>query len=545
MRSAWGFGLVLSCVSIAAAVDHSGAAYEMSPAVVNGGGAGGPASPAHLLANGLGEIGLSGHASTSYLLLPSFAWTFSRPSAVSDLEAAALGTSSVSLSWSAPALDGNRGDLVQDVRYFIQYSTFASPALWRFESAQIVLSTFGVASGAAQSRALSNLSSGATVYFRLWTVDMNAGLSEASNLASAALPGAAPGTRDLIPPAHVPGFAAAMSSDGAKVQLVWSDVTLNQDKSDMADLWGYRILRSTTMGGVPAFAVDLPAPATSYVDAVGGGMYYYQILAMDLSGNLGGKSQTVTSENDWRSFFNGDSAMAAMENSAAKRLLAKNNASGRDLRVMLTRHPEHESGNIARSFSVDLIDAQSEEPVSPDALQGESLNLLFSYGASTSMAQTMAASGARTAAPSADMTLYYQNGTSFIPVSSLHDRPSQSLSLTTPHFGSYQIRQTVPPAGGEFSLTSVRPRIVTPNGDGRNDMVFFFFNNPRQSSVRLRIVNVNGRRVADVSRQGPSAGSSLAWDGRDAGGGAAPAGVYVYILEAEGTRFAGTVVVAR
>lgn len=519
--------LALSGAVQAAAVDHAGASHELRPAVVNGGGKGELASATYSLTAGVGEIGQAAHASESFLLLPSFAWTYARPAAVTDLAATALGASSATLTWTAPHLDGGRGDL-SEVRFLVQYATGAAPA-WSFESAQVSVSVSSAAAGEARSLIVTGLGASSSFQFRLWTVDMHAGLSEISNAASAGLPPAVP---DDVAPAHVPGFAAAASSDG--VRLDWSPVTVNEDRSPLSDLWGYRVLRSSSMDGAATIVAELEAPASFYYDASAGGPYYYRLQALDLSRNASAASQAVTGEDAWRSFFSGGGAVAALENAAAARLLADNNPSGRDLRVKLTRHPENETGGVVRAYSVDLVDAQTEEPVPHDALDGERMSLLFGYGAGAAPAAT------------ADLALYRDNGAGFIPVVSGHDAPSRSLTLTSPHFGDYQIRQAPAAApDGDFVLTSVRPRIITPNGDGRNDMIFFFYDNPRREAVRLRILNLSGARVAEPSRPGATAAPSMVWDGRDDSGRKVPSGAYVYVVEAGRKRMTGTVVVAR
>lgn len=529
--SVWALVLVLSGAVSAAAVDHAGASYELRPSVVNGGGSGESVSASYSLTAGVSEIGQLTHDSTSFVLLPSFTWTYARPSAVTDLAATALGSSSATLTWTAPHLDGERGDLTQDIRFLIQYATGAAPSAWSFEDAQVSVSTSGVAAGSARSLIVTGLGASSTFQFRLWTVDMHAGLSEISNAASTNMP--APAADDLSP-AHVPGFAAAASTDG--VHLSWSHVTMNEDRSPISDLWGYRVLRSSTMGGAPIAVAELKAPATSFFDAAAGGPFYYQVQALDLGRNQSVMSQTVTGENAWRTFFSSGGVTASLENPAAMRLLAGNNASGRDLRVKLTRHPERETGSILRAYTVDLVDAQTEESVPHDSLQGEDINFLFGYGAG----------GIAAAAAPADLALYHDNGAAFIPVVSGHDRPSQSLTLTSSSFGDYQIRQAPAAApGGDFSLISVRPRMITPNGDGRNDMVFFFYDNPRRDAVRLRILNLSGARVAEPSRAGATAQPSLVWDGRDNSGRKVPSGAYVYVLEGGRKRLTGTVVVVR
>ncbi len=94
-----------------------------------------------------------------------------------------------------------------------------------------------------------------------------------------------------------------------------------------------------------------------------------------------------------------------------------------------------------------------------------------------------------------------------------------------------------------FALTSVDNRVLTPNGDGKNDVVVFRFSNPEFSNVTGQIFDVRGRHVATM-QPGPVADTTLQWDGR-AGTRLAPTGVYIYVLSGEGQILRGTVVVIR
>jgi hypothetical protein len=98
---------------------------------------------------------------------------------------------------------------------------------------------------------------------------------------------------------------------------------------------------------------------------------------------------------------------------------------------------------------------------------------------------------------------------------------------------------------GGINLTDVTPRIVTPNGDALNDVIFFRFDDvlsglPLESAV----FDVHGAKIAGL-RLNPSNDTWLTWDGRDENGNIMPAGIYVYMIEIGKNRATGTVVVAR
>ena len=87
------------------------------------------------------------------------------------------------------------------------------------------------------------------------------------------------------------------------------------------------------------------------------------------------------------------------------------------------------------------------------------------------------------------------------------------------------------------------PRMITPNGDGVNDRVFFFFE-ATDAPQEGRIYDLNGGFVAGM-KPGPVQDASLVWDGKDDKGRAAPMGVYIYKVTIGGRSTTGTVVVAR
>jgi hypothetical protein len=97
---------------------------------------------------------------------------------------------------------------------------------------------------------------------------------------------------------------------------------------------------------------------------------------------------------------------------------------------------------------------------------------------------------------------------------------------------------------GSVTFLGVSPRIFTPNGDGANDKAVFHFDNPELAPITGEIFDLSGARVAKLA-PGRDAFLTLLWDGRDSGGNAVPAGIYVYQIEFNGKVANGTVVVAR
>jgi len=112
------------------------------------------------------------------------------------------------------------------------------------------------------------------------------------------------------------------------------------------------------------------------------------------------------------------------------------------------------------------------------------------------------------------------------------------FSLLTPP--SYLLATTTL---GSLTLTVVKCRIFTPNGDGRNDKARFEFDNPDQLPVGGTVYDLAGARVASL-QQG-STPDVLLWNGKDADGQTVAGGIYIYQIEFQGKSATGTVVVSR
>ncbi len=140
------------------------------------------------------------------------------------------------------------------------------------------------------------------------------------------------------------------------------------------------------------------------------------------------------------------------------------------------------------------------------------------------------------------MSVYWNNSNRWMQLYGKVDTSRQTMTLNTVYLGSYQLRAVERVQAFSFDTAGISNRLITPNGDGKNDAVVFTFDNPRDSSVTGKILDLKGARVADMSA-GPVS-NSLMWDGRSQGNVVA-SGVYIYQLEAEGKILNGTVAVIK
>ena len=99
------------------------------------------------------------------------------------------------------------------------------------------------------------------------------------------------------------------------------------------------------------------------------------------------------------------------------------------------------------------------------------------------------------------------------------------------------------------SLT-VTPNPFSPNGDGRFDVVEFSYalakiGTPQR--VRLRVFDLRGRELQELTLQQKSGSHTVTWDGRGEDGQLVPPGLYLFQVDVDSgkpVRFNGSVVVS-
>jgi hypothetical protein len=116
-------------------------------------------------------------------------------------------------------------------------------------------------------------------------------------------------------------------------------------------------------------------------------------------------------------------------------------------------------------------------------------------------------------------------------------------------------------SASEFEFQVARVRVITPNGDRKNDVAILCFTNPGANAMRGEIFSLRGRKVADmeyldsagVGERAPSYDcpgtiaanpEAMLWDGKY-GGAAVRSGVYIYVVKGEAKAFTGTILVVR
>ena len=142
-----------------------------------------------------------------------------------------------------------------------------------------------------------------------------------------------------------------------------------------------------------------------------------------------------------------------------------------------------------------------------------------------------------------NMSVYWFNGVSWVQLYGTLDSVNQVMTIQTIYVGQYQLRTVERTGGFAFNMAGVSNRLLSPNGDGKNDNVVFTFDNPQDSAVTCKIFDLRGRVVASNLPMGPQS-NTLVWNGMS-GGRSVPGGVYIYQIQAEGQTYTGTLVVIK
>lgn len=385
----------------------------------------------------------------------------------------------------------------------------------------------------------------ATYHFRLASVDKGA-----PGYGGAALESAyATAIADLVPSvrrAQEP-FGLALSTAGFTTTLRWLPVLRYEDGGAFMDplapvpdeLLGYRVFRATspTLATWAEQAVIATTATVTWTDLAGGPQYYYHVKAENTSG-LSDASvvRAAGSESAWIVAPDDQSSLEILSNSVQPVEGQEGDPMSAYL-VDASSAPQELGGRVLRS--VDFGAWQGGVlPAGNLALPGMGiLRMHYDLGASGSVT---AAGFDTVAATPQNMSVYWWNGTRWVQLYGDLDAQAQMMIISTKYLGRYQLRSVERPQAFNFNQAGVSNRLVTPNGDGKNDAVVFTYDNPRDSAVTVRILDIKGKVVAGSLPEGPVSNSKV-W----APGAAVPGGVYIYQIESEGQVFTGTVVILK
>ena len=373
---------------------------------------------------------------------------------------------------------------------------------------------------------------------------------------------------DLVPLVLRPQspFGVKLTTAGFTTTLRWMPVTRYANGIGFADpnnptvdeLTGYQVLRATTpvkavwenpeIPGDLAGKVLVGTTTLSYTDLGSGAQYYYRVKAFnDTGSSRGSVVRAAGSQSAWVVAPDDQSALEILSGSVAPIEGVHPAAGAPDpmtaYLVEASSRPQDIGGRVLRSIDFGAWQG-GLLPMTNMTLSGMGwLRMHYDLGASGSVTAQGFEPLAGVANTPENMSVYWYNGARWVQLYGKLDKAAQQLLIETLYTGTYQLRSVERPLAFNFNQAGVSNRLVTPNGDGKNDTVVFTYDNPRDSEVVVRLLDMRGKQVVGSLPAGPVSNSKQ-WDGT-AGGRAVPGGVYIYQIEGEGKTFTGTIVIIR
>jgi len=367
-----------------------------------------------------------------------------------------------------------------------------------------------------------------------------------------------------LAPMGVANLGASSNAGNTQVTLSWNDVTSNIDgslfKSTSAplsvELQRYEISRATSVMNSSFVAIaTVSVSSLSYVDTVPDPAltYVYRVRALD-SFNTADVAAAVDSVGASYVFSSDLVTHMKIPTSLRYDLVGSSNAYGANIVFRALDRAGDATQGIFRSVTFEARKSPGNEVIPrfefsrPDVTVGMHYDVLGGNVVVSSVAVSAAAGGpasaAQIAAATADKTLsiYWNNGAKFVKLFGRVDTQQQVISVQGINGGDYQIRGVLRDQGLNFDVSQLSNKVITPNGDGRNDKAVFLFDNPRDAAFSGRIFDRQGGFVADMI-PGVLA-NTLQWDGKG-GGRVVPGGVYIYQIRGESKAFSGTLLVVR
>ena len=349
---------------------------------------------------------------------------------------------------------------------------------------------------------------------------------------------AALGAQTLLAVPRAPDkVEGARSANGNSFTLRWSSA---------AEVASYRVIRTSVLtGGTTSVSFTVSAASSPALtdSTVSGRTFFYRVRAVDAGASESPDSEAASSDASNTAYFMADDGASFA--SVPGTLKAALDAEGTALRG--TRVPQTEGNRVYRSIRFDAVDTVTDQTRANYVLSSPaSFGIAYSVGGDGIVHPNIKpavsypdAAGARSA-----FSIYWNNGEKFIKVGSSVTPAAKAAVAISRLPGSYQLQLVSQPLAAQ--LNGVYPRVISPNGDGVNDRVFFLFENPSQAQASGSIYDALSSRVSDLKTTDLFGGDTvLYWDGTDTAGAVVTGGYYIYKLDVGDRSFSGTVAVAR
>ncbi|PCI36618.1 MAG: hypothetical protein COB53_08925, partial [Elusimicrobia bacterium] len=352
-------------------------------------------------------------------------------------------------------------------------------------------------------------------------------------------------------------FGIWLDVQGSSSTLSWmrvrhflSQVPFNDINNPIFDeLLSYSIYRSTSEIQAPWMNIGtVPAGTHSFTDPAGGPQFFYHVKAHNITEKSGASMvQAVISSN---AFIVDPDDTTTLEIPLSLKIMLNGDGNDPDTayRIGVSSHPEEIGGRVLKAIKFTPYQGGITEIDSFELPGMATLRIAYEELAgvvvpSGSQVAGFAPAAPVTTNPTPDQTaVYWFDGAKWVQLYGILDSQKKVLIFQTPYLGAYQIRSVERVGGFNFDKGGVSNRFITPNNDTLNDTAIFTFDNPRDSAVTGKILDLKGAHVSNMT-PGPIL-NSLEWDAKS-NGQVVPGGVYIYQIGAEDILFNGTVIVIK
>ncbi len=459
---------------------------------------------------------------------------YPQPAPVGDVKVVTVSSYSIKVTWTAPSDNMSRQSGTVS-SYLLRYSTsgYLSDDGAFYAASSYTQDWTPLEAGSAETRIIEGFNPGTTYYFALESINDQRLYSELSNMAAAFA---------LVPLAPMNFKVVNL---GNSVKMTWIPPAGFQNRIAFNDRFSpaypyevknYQVFRATAPAAAEwQFLAEVSSSAFTWTDPITeGDRYYYHVRAINMAG--------TSIPSYARDSLSGDLYFLAPDNQSILEVPAdgtgaffSETADPMDAySVEITTYPEDLGGRVVKSVG---FRAYRGGLVADNSFRLAKNGLLKLYYRKTDAGIVPSAQTDVKA-----LSMFFYNGSRWLQMYGRVNDAERSVQLETTLLGRYQLRTSE--RSGSFSAdrAGLTNRLITPNGDGKNDTMVFIFDNPQEKSVKGTIYDMRGAKVAAMS-PGP-VGNSLVWDARS-GGQVVPGGVYIYQIEAQGKVYNGTVAVIR
>lgn len=457
------------------------------------------------------------------------------PAPVFDLTPIIVSSDSIRLTWTSPSSDGSRQ--AQPAQYYVlRYSTAGFiDTDDKFRAGSTYAQSWPpLDPGTGETKIIDGFNAGTTYYFSLEVLNSDYLFSEISNPAAAfALVPLAPMNFQLT---HI-GNSVTLTwipPAGFQNRIAFNDRLSPQSPYEVKE---YEVYRATAPGDAVWTQIGLTYPGSlTWTDHVPtADPYYYHARAVNQAG-ASRPSYARSSDSGGLFFLAPDNQSIFEVPQSGTGSFFSSSSDPMDVYTLeISTHQTDLTGRVVKSVEFAAYRGGLEADPHFQLSSKGTLKLYYSKSG-----DSIVPSDATT--DSKLLSMFYYNGARWLQMYGMVNENDHSVQLETSLLGRYQLRTTE--RSGTFAADRVGllNRLITPNGDGKNDTMVYIFDNPEGTSVKGKIYDLRGALVATMT-PGPVA-NSLVWDAK-AGGQVVPGGVYIYQLQADTKVYNGTVVVIR